>query len=63
MNSSYNEEIRDKCAKMLNKQLDNEKLARLIEKDIYNSVIKDSKKEILKGLGIVLVLNLYTYPE
>lgn len=48
MNSSYNEEIRDKCAKMLIKQLDNEKLARLIEKDIYNSVIKCSKKRNIK---------------
>lgn len=48
MNSSYNDDIRNKCSKMLSKQLDDEKKSRLIEKDIYNSVISYSKKNNIK---------------
>ena len=48
MNSSYNDDIRNKCSKMLYKQLDDENKSRLIEKDIYNSVIDYSKKNNIK---------------
>jgi transcription elongation factor S-II len=48
MNSSYNDEMRDKCVKMFDKELGDEKKSRLIEKDIYNSVINDSKKNNIK---------------
>ena len=48
MNSSYNDDIRDKCAKLLYKELKDEKKSRLIEKDIYNSAIDDSKKKKIK---------------
>lgn len=60
MNSSYNDEIRNKCVKMLYKQLENEKKSRLIEKDIYNSVIDDSKnKNIKRSWDCIIFKSLY----
>jgi len=43
MNSSYNDDIRNECVLILNKELDN-KISRAIEKDIFNSVIDYSIK-------------------
>ena len=48
MNSSYNDTIRDKSSKLLFKELNNEKKARQIEKDIYNSVINYAKNNNIK---------------
>lgn len=60
MNSSYNDEIRNKCVKMIYKHLEDEKKSRLIEKDIYNSVIDDSKKKNIKrSWGCIVFKSLY----
>ena len=60
MNSSYNDDIRDKCAKILYKELGNENKSRLIEKDIYNSVINDSKgKKIKRSWDCITFKSLY----
>lgn len=48
MSNSYTDEIRNNCVNLLNKELDEEKKCRLIEKDIYNSVIDFSKKNNIK---------------
>tara|TARA_B100000427_G_scaffold319178_1_gene317093 strand:- start:418 stop:942 length:525 start_codon:yes stop_codon:yes gene_type:complete len=60
MNSSYNDDIRDKCVKILYKELGNENKSRLIEKDIYNSVINDSKsKKIKRSWDCITFKSLY----
>ena len=62
MNSSYNDEIRNKCVGMLYKHLEDEKKSRLIEKDIYNSVIDDSKKKNIKrSWDCIIFKSLYHY--
>lgn len=43
MNSSYDDEIRNQCVLILNKELDN-KISRAVEKDIYNSTIDYASK-------------------
>lgn len=48
MNSSYTDDFRNKVAILLNKELNDEKKSRLIEKDIYNSVINYSKTNNIK---------------
>lgn len=48
MNSSYNDEIRNKSSIILFKELSDEKKSRQIEKDIYNSVIEYAKKNNIK---------------
>lgn len=48
MNSSYSDNIRDKSAKLLFKELNDEKKSRQIEKDIYNSVIDYSRQKNIK---------------
>lgn len=48
MNSSYNDNLRDKGAKLLFKELNDEKKSRQIEKDIYNSVIDYSRQKNIK---------------
>lgn len=48
MNSSYKDTLRDTCAKLLCKELDDTRISRIIEKDIYNSVIYYSKKNNIK---------------
>jgi|TARA_B110000971_G_scaffold221614_1_gene269500 transcription elongation factor S-II len=48
--SSYNDEIRNRCALLLDKELNNEKISRQIEKSIYNDIIKDTKKNNIKRI-------------
>ena len=48
MNTSYNDDVRNKCVGLLNKELGEEQKCRIIEKDIYNSVIDFSKKNNIK---------------
>jgi len=60
MNSSYQDEIRNKCANLLNKELNNESISRSIEKNIYNSVIDYSnKKHINKSWNSTVFKTIY----
>ena len=47
-NSSYKDKLRDKYVIFLNKELNNEKKSRQIEKSIYNNIIKYTKKNNIK---------------
>lgn len=59
MNSSYNDQIRNQCVLILNKELDN-KISREVEKDIYNSVIDFStKNNIKKSWNSIIFKTIY----
>ena len=61
MNSSYTDDFRNKVAILLNKELNDEKKSRLIEKDIYNSVINYSKtNNIKRSWECITFKSLYT---
>ena len=47
-NSSYKDKLRDKYVIFLNKELNNERKSRQIEKSIYNNIIKYTKKNNIK---------------
>ena len=47
-NSSYKDKLRDKYVIFLNKELNDEKKSRQIEKSIYNNIIKYTKKNNIK---------------
>ena len=47
-NSSYKDKLRNKYVIFLNKELNNEKKSRQIEKSIYNNIIKYTKKNNIK---------------
>ena len=47
-NSSYKHKLRDKYVIFLNKELNDEKKSRQIEKSIYNNIIKYTKKNNIK---------------
>ena len=47
-NTSYKDTLRNKYVLFLNKELDNEKISRQIEKSIFNTIIKYTKKNNIK---------------
>ena len=60
MNSSYNDELRNKCSLLLNKELNNTKISRIIEQNIFNHIINYSKTNNIKRLWINNIFrNLY----
>ncbi len=67
--SSYTDEIRNKCVNLIMNELQNEDKSRLIEKSIYNDIILYSKKNnikrnwknnLFKSLYISRIRSIYT---
>ena len=67
--TNFNDEYRNKCVMLINKELNNEKMARRIEKSIYNAVIDYSiennidrswDNQYFKGIYKTKIISIYS---